>query len=257
VAKAERQHRADNIAKLLQLEELMDRRPSNLSGGQRQRVAIGRALIRDPEVFLFDEPLSNLDAKLRVQMRLEIAKLHQDLKATMIYVTHDQVEAMTLADKVVVLDSGRISQVGAPLELYNRPANKFVASFIGSPAMNFLPAEVEASDGLAATVDLGQAGKIIIQTRQRADMAPTGPMELGIRPEHLTICNVDDTNSTLSGEAQLVERLGNGTTVYVNTGVGQLCIQTDSEASVQPGNKIGIALDASRAHLFASNAMAV
>lgn len=257
VAKAERLRRADEIAKLLQLEELMDRRPSHLSGGQRQRVAIGRALIRNPEVFLFDEPLSNLDAKLRVQMRLEIARLHQEIKATMIYVTHDQIEAMTLADKVVVLDQGRISQIGAPLELYNQPANKFVAAFIGSPAMNFMPAEVIATDGLATTVDLGHAGKLVIQTRAGVEKAPAGVMELGIRPEHLSICDAGDANCTLPGEAQLVERLGNGTTVYVNTDVGQLCVQTDSETPVRSGDKIGIVFDANRTQLFASNEMAV
>ena len=137
--------RTNEVAHMLQLEQLLDRRPAQLSGGQRQRVAIGRALVREPQVFLFDEPLSNLDAMLRVQMRVEIAKLHQDLKTTMIYVTHDQVEAMTLADKIVVLDHGVISQVGTPMELYHNPANKFVASFIGSPTMNFV--SVDARDG--------------------------------------------------------------------------------------------------------------
>ena len=147
VAKAPKElmnRRVNEVAKMLQLEELLDRRPAQLSGGQRQRVAIGRALVREPRVFLFDEPLSNLDAMLRVQMRVEIAKLHQDLKTTMIYVTHDQVEAMTLADKIVVLDHGVISQVGTPMDLYHSPANKFVASFIGSPTMNFVSAEARS-----------------------------------------------------------------------------------------------------------------
>jgi len=257
VNKSERKKRADEIAQLLQLEDLMDRRPSQLSGGQRQRVAIGRALVRDPEVFLFDEPLSNLDAKLRVQMRLEIAKLHQKLKATMIYVTHDQVEAMTLADKVVVLDSGKISQIGSPLDLYNKPANKFVAAFIGSPAMNFIEAEGKSSDGLSATLDLSHAGEIKLQTRHGLDKAPQGPMELGIRPEHIGICAVGDAKMTLSGEVQLVERLGNGTTVYVDTKAGQLSVQTDSETTINPGETIGLVIDTNRAHLFASNSMAV
>jgi len=257
VAKSERTKRADEIAQLLQLEELMDRRPSQLSGGQRQRVAIGRALVRDPEVFLFDEPLSNLDAKLRVQMRLEIAKLHQELKATMIYVTHDQVEAMTLADKVVVLDSGQISQVGSPLELYNQPANKFVASFIGSPAMNFIAANPTEAKGLSVTLDLAQAGNINVKTRSGIDNAPAGTMELGIRPEHISICAVGDPKMTLSGTARLIERLGNGTTVYVDTAVGQLAVQTDSEAPVKSSDTIGLAFDSSRAHLFSSDAIAV
>ena len=139
VSKEIQARRAAEVAHILRLDELLDRKPAQLSGGQRQRVAIGRALVREPEVFLFDEPLSNLDAMLRVQMRIELAKLHKTLKTTMIYVTHDQVEAMTLADRIVVLDRGAIAQVGAPLELYTAPANKFVASFIGSPAMNFLP----------------------------------------------------------------------------------------------------------------------
>ena len=140
--KREIEEKSARVASMLQLDAYLDRKPAQLSGGQRQRVAIGRALVRDPEVFLFDEPLSNLDAKLRVQMRLELAKLHQELKATMIYVTHDQVEAMTLADRVVVIDHGRIAQVGSPLDLYHRPENRFVASFIGSPAMNFVRASI-------------------------------------------------------------------------------------------------------------------
>ena len=154
--------RALEVARILQLEPYLDRRPAELSGGQRQRVAIGRALVRKPEAFLFDEPLSNLDAKLRVQMRLELAKLHAALGVTMIYVTHDQTEAMTLADKIVVLDGGRVAQVGSPLELYRRPANKFVAAFIGSPSMNFFPVGLTAIEGGMATVALpgGQSARV-------------------------------------------------------------------------------------------------
>jgi ABC-type sugar transport system ATPase subunit len=156
---------------MLQLEPYLDRRPAELSGGQRQRVAIGRALVRKPEVFLFDEPLSNLDAKLRVQMRLELAKLHAALGATMIYVTHDQTEAMTLADKIVVLDGGRVAQVGAPLELYNHPANKFVAAFIGSPSMNFFSVGVASVEGGAATVALpgGRTARVGVSVKRRRD----------------------------------------------------------------------------------------
>ena len=149
--KAERLARAAEVAKTLQLDHLLDRKPALLSGGQRQRVAIGRALVRDPEVFLFDEPLSNLDAMLRVQMRMELSNLHHDLAATMIYVTHDQIEAMTMADRIVVLDQGRIRQVGAPLDLYTQPADRFVAAFIGSPSMNFLPATASVMDGRLAS----------------------------------------------------------------------------------------------------------
>ena len=167
--KAAQNERAGQVAKMLQLEPLLDRRPAQLSGGLRQRVAIGRALVRNPEVFLFDEPLSNLDALLRVQMRLELAKLHQDLKTTMIYVTHDQVEAMTLADKIVVLDKGKISQAGTPLELYNSPANRFVASFIGSPAMNFLPATAASADGKTLKVKFAEGAGMSLHTRKAAN----------------------------------------------------------------------------------------
>src|SRR5271157_4454050 len=162
--------RALEVARILQLEPYLDRRPAELSGGQRQRVAIGRALVRKPEVFLFDEPLSNLDAKLRVQMRLELAKLHADLGTTMIYVTHDQTEAMTLADMIVVLDKGRISQVGSPLELYTAPANKFVASFIGSPSMNFIDVRIASVNGQTASVVLPGGRETMV--RVGAENAP-------------------------------------------------------------------------------------
>ncbi|MDW3060272.1 ABC transporter ATP-binding protein, partial [Vibrio sp. 1978] len=152
VPKEERDKKVQLVGKALQLEHLLDRKPAQLSGGQRQRVAIGRAIVRDPKVFLFDEPLSNLDAELRVDMRLHIAKLHQELKSTMIYVTHDQVEAMTLADKIVVLRDGKVEQVGSPMDLYHNPVNRFVAGFIGSPKMNFLPCTVEAWDETSLTV---------------------------------------------------------------------------------------------------------
>ena len=172
---------------MLQLEELLERKPAQLSGGQRQRVAIGRALVREPQVFLFDEPLSNLDAMLRVQMRVEIAKLHQDLSATMIYVTHDQVEAMTLADKIVVLDRGVISQVGTPMELYQAPANKFVASFIGSPTMNFVAAKLKGAEGQNIVVDLPGGHDLTVKTRKAVGKGHTPSVEVGIRPEHVQL----------------------------------------------------------------------
>ncbi len=215
--------RALEVARILQLEQLLDRRPAELSGGQRQRVAIGRALVRKPEVFLFDEPLSNLDAKLRVQMRLELAKLHADLGTTMIYVTHDQTEAMTLADRIVVLDKGRISQVGSPLELYNSPANKFVASFIGSPSMNFFDVKIASTNGRTAAVALPGGREASI--RVGIDGPTEGVTELGVRPEHLTVVNASDASASFTGVIAIVERLGNSTLLYVDTPAGQLIVE--------------------------------
>jgi multiple sugar transport system ATP-binding protein len=255
--KAEIRDKVDRVAQALHLEELMERRPAQLSGGQRQRVAIGRALVRDPEVFLFDEPLSNLDAKLRTQMRLELANLHQELKATMIYVTHDQVEAMTLADKIVVLDAGRISQVGTPLELYNEPANRFVASFIGSPSMNFLPVKATGIAGRTATLDISGAGAISVKTHRELEAVSPRQLELGIRPEHLDICDADNPDSNLTGKVHIVERLGNSTIIYVDTDAGSIIVEDDGDAKINPGENVGIVIQASRAHVFADNAEAV
>ena len=197
-------------AKTLGIDHLLSRKPKDLSGGQRQRVAIGRAIVRKPEVFLFDEPLSNLDTALRVRMRYEFAKLHQDMKTTMIYVTHDQVEAMTLADRIVVLSAGRIEQVGAPLELYEHPANLFVAGFIGSPRMNFLPAEVVATTPRGARLRLG--GGELIDTRVDASRAnPGDKVTLGVRPEHLQLGGADNLLDSTVG---FVECLGSATFAY-------------------------------------------
>jgi ABC-type sugar transport system ATPase subunit len=253
--KADQNARADKVAKLLQLEELMDRRPAQLSGGQRQRVAIGRALVRDPEVFLFDEPLSNLDALLRVQMRLELAKLHLNLKTTMIYVTHDQVEAMTLADKIVVLDKGRISQAGSPLELYNSPANKFVASFIGSPAMNFLPATVSSANGNKLSLKL--AGQPEFAMKAKGASAVPGRVEIGIRPEHVRLTNAGDKQAALGGTTTVVEQLGNSTFVYVDTPSGQMIVEGEGDLQIASGTNVGLVIDASRAHLFAQDGVVV
>jgi sn-glycerol 3-phosphate transport system ATP-binding protein len=196
--------RVDNAAGILQLGEFLDRKPRQLSGGQRQRVAMGRAIVRDPEVFLFDEPLSNLDAKLRVQMRVEIKQLHRRLGTTSIYVTHDQVEAMTLADRLIVLNAGVAEQIGAPIELYERPATQFVAGFIGSPAMNFLPAE-----GLAGG-RIGLAGGITLTPTH--PVVPGAALTLGIRPEHVLAVPESEAEAVLSVE--LVELLGADTIVY-------------------------------------------
>ena len=239
------------VARMLQLEPLLDRRPAQLSGGQRQRVAIGRALVREPRVFLFDEPLSNLDAMLRVQMRLELAKLHQDLGTTMIYVTHDQTEAMTLADKIVVLDKGRISQVGTPLELYNSPANKFVASFIGSPGMNFFRVEVEEVREGRAHVELpgGRGADIPVHSGEIS----AGPAEMGVRPEHLTLVGAEDPSAAFTGAVAIVERLGNSTILYIDTPAGQLIVEGEGNLETKSGERVGLSLAARQAHLFDSD----
>ena len=240
--------RTREVARILQLEAYLDRRPAELSGGQRQRVAIGRALVRKPEVFLFDEPLSNLDAKLRVQMRLELAKLHADLGTTMIYVTHDQTEAMTLADKIVVLDKGVISQVGSPLELYNAPANKFVAAFIGSPSMNLFGVDVAAVNERIASVVL-PGGRMA-----RVGVGPNGaaahPVELGVRPEHFAIVDPNDPAAAFTGAIAIVEHLGNTTILYVDTPAGQLIVQGEGNLTAKAGQPVGLALSESHAHLF-------
>ena len=200
----------DRAAAMLALEPLLHRRPAELSGGQRQRVAIGRAIVRTPKLFLFDEPLSNLDAALRVATRIEIARLHRDLAATMIYVTHDQIEAMTLADRIVVLRAGRVEQVGAPMELYNNPANTFVAGFIGSPKMNLY-------DGAAAGLDC---------------------KTYGIRPEHLRL---DSASPRWTGTVRHVERLGADTVIYLEVpGLGDMVVRTDGDANPAIGSSQGI-----------------
>ena len=245
-SKAKQAEAGGRVAKMLQLEPLMDRRPAELSGGQRQRVAIGRALVRDPKVFLFDEPLSNLDALLRVQMRLELAKLHTDLKTTMIYVTHDQVEAMTLADKIVVLDKGRISQAGSPLELYNNPANRFVAGFIGSPAMNFLTGSATATaQGLH--VDLVGAASLILPPRATPDFIGNRAVELGVRPEDLRLASAD---AQIMGKVSVVEYLGNTSYVYVETPLGPLHAESDATVRLEPGASVGLKFDPLKVHVF-------
>ncbi len=248
VSKAIQKEKGGRVAKLLQLEPLMDRRPAELSGGQRQRVAIGRALVRDPEVFLFDEPLSNLDALLRVQMRLELAKLHNDLRTTMIYVTHDQVEAMTLADRIVVLDGGVISQVGSPLDLYNHPANRFVASFIGSPGMNFLTATLRHAEGGGLHVTFDGGATLQLTARAAPHFDGDQRAEIGIRPEHVRL--TDPGAGQIDGVATVFEQLGNTSYVYVETALGQIIVETDQSARLQPGDRLGLTLDPARAHVF-------
>jgi multiple sugar transport system ATP-binding protein len=254
VSKAERDQKVQAAAKVLQLETFLDRKPKALSGGQRQRVAIGRAIVRDPKVFLFDEPLSNLDAALRVQMRIELARLHDELDATMIYVTHDQVEAMTLADKIVVLQTGVIEQTGTPLELYHHPENLFVAGFIGSPKMNFLDAKVVGSDAAGVTVEL------INQDRVTVDVAPGQvaqgePLTLGIRPEHL---RVTPERGDVSGEVLVAERLGGNTYLYTQIADGvMLVVQADGENATRVHDRIQVVIDGRLCHLFKQDGSAV
>ena len=240
--------RLKHASDMLQLGPLLDRKPSQLSGGQRQRVAIGRSIVREPEVFLFDEPLSNLDANLRVQMRIEITKLHQDLKSTMIYVTHDQVEAMTMADKIVVLHAGIIEQVGSPLELYHRPNNMFVAGFIGSPKMNFIKATASPAKGGKINVSLPGGTKITLAD-QGKKVSDGQPVTLGIRPEHLTIGEKND--GELKGTLRIAEYLGSETMFYASLADGSdLSVKADGLTSAKQGADIKFGLPAKACHLF-------
>ncbi|WP_029075652.1 ABC transporter ATP-binding protein [Kaistia adipata] len=252
--KAEIQERTQKAAKMLHLTELLQRRPAQLSGGQRQRVAIGRAIVREPDVFLFDEPLSNLDAALRVQMRIEISKLHNDLGATMIYVTHDQVEAMTMADKIVVLNAGRIEQVGSPLELYHRPNNLFVATFIGSPKMNLFNVNVTEVTGGSAIVALPGGSTLAVPTRG-ASVTP-GPMTLGVRPEHLTIAPTE--TGGIPGTVSLSEHLGGETMLYVDVeGAESTIVKADGLAGQRAGDKVRIVVAPETVHLFDKSGKAI
>ncbi|MQB40306.1 sn-glycerol-3-phosphate ABC transporter ATP-binding protein UgpC [Rhizobium sp. ICMP 5592] len=244
-SKDEVARRTDAAAEMLQLKSMLDRKPSQLSGGQRQRVAIGRAIVRNPQVFLFDEPLSNLDASLRVQMRTEISKLHQDIRTTMIYVTHDQVEAMTMADKIVVLQGGLVEQVGSPLELYHRPKNIFVAGFIGSPKMNFLKTKASPVAG-GVKVDLPGGQSI---TLQGGSVKEGQPVTLGIRPEHLDRSEGGD--ATLQGKVRLAEYLGSETMFYIALADGtEIAVKADGLAQAKPGDDFAIHIPAAACHLF-------
>ena len=237
--------RTAHAAKLLQLEPLLQRKPGQLSGGQRQRVAIGRAIVRNPEVFLFDEPLSNLDAALRVQMRGELSKLHKDLKATMIYVTHDQVEAMTMADKIVVLSAGKIEQVGSPLELYHRPANLFVASFIGSPKMNVLKVPAKSQSG---KISLTLPGNVPLTLDGPAGASLAGA-SVGIRPEHISATGEGDV--VLEGTVRLAEYLGSETLFFVELADGsEISVKADGLASAKSGDTLKLGINAKACHVF-------
>ncbi len=235
-------------AGILAIEPLLSRRPASLSGGQRQRVAIGRAIVRQPEVFLFDEPLSNLDAALRVRMRYEFAKLHQDLKTTMIYVTHDQVEAMTLADRIVVLSAGRIEQIGAPMELYERPDNLFVAGFIGSPKMNFLDAVIVTGRPHEATVRLA-SGETLTVAVDAGRTEVGDPVTLGVRAEDFVVGGAENA---LSARVKFVELLGNTTFAYAEV-VGardDLTVQLSGQTTVRAGETLLLGVRPECCHLF-------
>jgi multiple sugar transport system ATP-binding protein len=238
--------KVDKAAATLNLTDYLDRRPGQLSGGQRQRVAIGRAIVRAPKAFLFDEPLSNLDAALRVQMRLEIAQLHESLATTMIYVTHDQVEAMTLADKIVVLNSGRIEQVGTPLELYHHPVNLFVAGFIGSPKMNFLPGEVRGSAGDGVSVALAGGGEIRVPV-DTGSLRAGDKVTLGVRPEHLRLGAAGD----LAGDVIVAERLGGDTYLYLRSpNRPLLVVQADGSDATRVHDRVHVRIEPETCHLF-------
>jgi multiple sugar transport system ATP-binding protein len=234
---AEIKAEVDKAADILSLTPLLDRKPAQLSGGQRQRVAMGRAIVRHPKVFLFDEPLSNLDAKLRVKMRAEIKALHQRLKSTIIYVTHDQIEAMTMADKIVVMNAGRVEQIGTPLELYDQPANLFVATFMGSPAMNILPAKVTNTGVLVAG---------IATVPGKAGVVPGTDISYGIRPDHIVI----NGEGAVPAEVLVVEPTGSETHVTARVAGHEITIVSKERLSVSPGQQISVSLISDRAHLF-------
>ena len=259
----------ERAAAVLQIGPLLQRRPKELSGGQRQRVAIGRAIVRQPEVFLFDEPLSNLDASLRVQMRVEISRLHRDLGTTMIYVTHDQVEAMTLGQRIVVINRGRIEQVGTPFDLYQEPGNLFVAGFLGAPKMNFMAGKVAAFDAHGVDLDLPGGARLRVQARSApAGIQPGDPVTLGVRAEHMALA---DAGAGAMVDAGLrrnlialtvghVEYLGDQTIVYTTMDQDPALIairQPQSAQPLRPGERIMVELPAAHCHLFGADGVAI
>ena len=244
-------------AEILQIPHLLERTPRQLSGGQRQRVAIGRAIVRKPKVFLFDEPLSNLDAALRVQMRIELSKLHEELGSTMIYVTHDQVEAMTLGDRIVVLNAGIVEQVGSPLDLYDNPANLFVAGFLGSPKMNFLSALAAGRAGNELVLKVGEAGQVAVRAEPQS-VIPDGQLTLGLRPEHLVLCKPEEG---LRGRVDLIEELGDSTVVYCEIfGSKQIVaakLQGHQRNGLKSGDPLGVRPIPGTSNLFDGNGKAI
>ncbi len=251
--KDEIDQRVRNAAKILNISELLDRQPKHLSGGQRQRVAMGRAIVRHPQVFLFDEPLSNLDAKLRVQMRTEIKKIHRRVRTTVVYVTHDQVEAMTLADRIVVMNDGNIEQVGTPQQMYDEPTTLFVAGFIGSPAMNFVPCRLE-SNGAGVGVRLGE--DLILQApakRQDRYRPFIGKdMIFGIRPEHLTERKIhtEETQLDLDAVVRVLEPMGMDTMVFIELGGTEVTARSAPKAVSDVGDTMAFTIDMDNMHLI-------
>jgi multiple sugar transport system ATP-binding protein len=242
VSKPEIEKRVSDAARLLRIDEIMDRRPSQLSGGQRQRVAMGRAIVRDPGVFLFDEPLSNLDAKLRVMMRSEIKALHRKVKTTSIYVTHDQIEAMTLADRIAVLNGGRIEQIGTPIDLYNNPSNRFVAGFIGSPAMNFIPGRIENGHAIVSeAVDALPPLKI-------HDLPEETALEFGLRPEHMRLSNKENG---LPAVVRQVDQTGSQTHVLADVFGREVTVVLDGMVMLRPDDNIKLSANVEDIYLFA------
>lgn len=253
--KATIKRKVDEAARILELGPLLDRKPKQLSGGQRQRVAIGRAIVRNPKIFLFDEPLSNLDAALRVQTRLELSRLHKELQATMIYVTHDQVEAMTLADKVVVLNGGKIEQVGSPLELYHHPANLFVAGFLGTPKMGFLKGRISRIETTGCEVELDAGTRVVLPVSGPA-LSVGDPVTLGIRPEHLDIAR--DGECRLQVVADVSERLGSDTYCHVRTQAGEaLTMRIRGDLASRYGETLDLHLDSAHCHLFDAQGLVI
>ena len=250
--KEDTSRRVKQAAEILRISELMARRPRQLSGGQRQRVAIGRAIVREPQVFLFDEPLSNLDAELRVQMRVEISRLHKELGTTMIYVTHDQIEAMTLADRIVVLRAGVIEQIGRPLDIYDDPDSQFVAGFVGSPRMNFLEARVVQSGGTAVTVELvNQHGARLAKTLAGKLPAEGEAVTMGVRPEHFLAAGQGDCDLTVS--IDVAENLGSTSFYYANVAGGEeVVVQRETARTGQVADSMTVSIPADRAYLFNS-----
>ena len=240
------EERVSEAARILSIESLLDRKPRELSGGQRQRVAVGRAIVRQPAAFLFDEPLSNLDAKLRVQMRTELARLHQRLKTTTVYVTHDQVEAMTLGDRIVVMKDGVIQQCDTPMNLYHQPANRFVAGFIGSPAMNFISGEISGNRFVAEDIDYAFEKNVPENPRQPSRCT------LGFRPESLSL--QPDQPLLAKSTIDVVERMGNETVIYCSVAGAQVVAKMPADATFQPGDEVELRLPPEQWHLFSSDA---
>ena len=254
VARAEIQQRVENAARILDITELLSRKPKQLSGGQRQRVAMGRAIVRDPKVFLFDEPLSNLDAKLRVQMRTEIKKVHQKVRTTTVYVTHDQVEAMTLADRVVVMNGGLIEQVGTPNELYHHPRTRFVAGFIGSPAMNFIPCKLEQAAGALRILLPGGIAFAVPadRTARYREHAGRADLLLGLRPEHITEThrNIDPGQQEFQVTLEVIEPMGMETMIYFQVEGVEVCGRVNPASGAEAGQPMQLLADLNHMHLI-------